>query len=455
MGGGSGTSLLTTSPPGKTAAASGSWVLLRGAWPAACAEQTRKKTAKIPPKKPSFLNRLSSIYFVLISADLALVYHIHLYCQSEEQGIYLVMPQKQRTQIYQAFLSACQSGNTRLQDLIHLGQQLMRQEKLYHHFFADHSLRAVAAYLAFFSLKLPYHYDNPDYLNRILREEEAKAILALYERRIAERIPTAYLTQEAIYLGRSFYVNENVLVPRSLMNTRFEEFLARVPWENNRVLDLCAGSGCIGITLALLDPKLKVDLADISENALEVAAINVRRFGLEHRVTCLQSDLFSGIQGKYDLIITNPPYVSDQDYQGQPAEIKNEPALALRGGLEGLDLVNRILLEARDYLNPQGLLIAEVGYEAARRLKWRYPRAGLQGVCSKKPAKPGRRGLLETLARWSDLPFEWLGLMDGVVLCKRAGLPFSLSRKNYPIQSWIMRTYRFLKTSLLALEKKR
>lgn len=354
------------------------------------------------------------------------------------------MSQEQRKEAYQAFLISCRHRETPVKDLIHLGQKLMRQESLYHHFFADHSLYAVAKHLAFFSLGLSQEEThNPD-LNRILCEKEAQQIIELYERRISERLPVAYLTQEANYLGRRFYVNDQVLVPRSLMNTRFDEFLARITWKNDRVLDLCTGSGCIGITLALMKPELRVDLADISEEALKVAAINIERFDLKQRVTCIKSNLFDRIQGKYDLIITNPPYVSDREYEAQPPEIKREPALALRGGVEGLDFANRILVEAKHYLNPKGLLIMEVGYEGARRLKWRYPNAFLEGFCYKKPGKKGNPSLLNRLQRLCDWPFESLGLMDGVLLCKKENLPEVISQKNALLKSWIFRTYRFL-----------
>lgn len=361
---------------------------------------------------------------------------------------------KKRNHAYLLFLNLCRARQGLVKDVVRLGQVLMRKEKLYHHFFADHSLRAVAAYLAFFSLKFPHEYDNPAYLNRSLSEEEARAILSLFERRIAERIPLAYLTQEAVYLGRSFHVNEQVLVPRSLMNTRFDEFLARTPWQNYRVLDLCAGSGCIGISLALMNPHLQVDLADISPEALKVAAINVERFALGSRVNCIESDLFSRINGKYDLIITNPPYVSDYEYKWQPPEIKREPALALKGGVDGLALVNRILVEAKEYLNPGGILVAEVGYEAARRLKWRYPHVGLEGLCYKKPPETGKQGILRKISRWSDLPFEWSGLLDGVVLGVREQLPMEISRKSYPVRSWIFRTGHFWRKAILGIKSR-
>ncbi len=354
---------------------------------------------------------------------------------------------RNRNLAYLSFLDLCRKGQGPLQTLADLGAFLMRREKVFHHFFADHSLRTTALHLALFSLKLPYEYKNPSYLNRSLNETEAKEIIALFERRIVERIPLAYLTQETSYLGRNFYVNENVLVPRSLMNTRFEEFLKKVSWENNRVLDLCTGSGCIGISLALQDPKLRVDLADISPKALDVASVNVKRYQLEQRVTCLQSDLFTGLQRKYDLIITNPPYVSDYEYQRQPDEIKNEPALALKGGKDGLDLVNRILVEAKDYLNPKGILIAELGYGVTQRLKLRYPKVPCEYLCYKKPAE--KAAFWAKIVRGFDLLFEWSGYMDSIMLCEKKHLPSRVSEKIYFLKSPLFRVYRFFQRNLI------
>jgi ribosomal protein L3 glutamine methyltransferase len=350
-----------------------------------------------------------------------------------------------RNKHYQLFLAACRKKPRQLNELIHLGSRFLRKEKVYHHFFVNHSLKTIATHLAFFSLNLPYEYSNKAFLERPITEEEAKKIIVLLERRIAERIPVAYLTQEAEYLGRPFYVNEAVLVPRSLMNTRFNDFLAAIPWENYRVLDLCTGSGCIGLTLALLHPKLQVDLADISAKALEVATINRARYALEKRVRCIQSDLFENIEGKYDLIITNPPYVSDHEYQGQPPEIKNEPALALKGGRDGLDLINRILIQAKDYLNPKGILIAEVGFGATQLLKLQYPELPFDAFCNKKPAKTG---IIPKLLRAFDLPFEWSGYLDGVVRFERKNLPSRLALKKQRLKCLIFRSYRFIKKGL-------
>lgn len=296
------------------------------------------------------------------------------------------------------------------------GYRMMRKAKCHPHFFLNHSLYDTALYLVFYYLKLPYEYQNKAYLNRPVTAEEAQGIIALFQRRINEKVPVEYISQEAYYLGRKFFVNENVLVPRSLMNTQLNDFLKRVHWENNRVLDLCAGSGCIGITLALLNPKIKVDLADISNKALEVAAINIQNYSLQERVRCIQSDLFENISDKYDLIISNPPYVPDQEYQGQPAEVKNEPALALKGGKTGLDIIDKILLQSKEHLNPKGILIAEVGYSSAKLVKKKYPEIPFQWFKCKSAS--GKEDVIDILIRWS-------GYLDSIFICEREGLPIT------------------------------
>ncbi|MBV8803278.1 MAG: HemK family protein methyltransferase, partial [Gammaproteobacteria bacterium] len=168
----------------------------------------------------------------------------------------------------------------------------MRKAKLHPHFFGNNSLLETAQYLTFYSLQLPFEYNNKVYLNLKITAQKAEKIIILFEKRISERIPVEYLTHEAYYLGNTFFVNENVLIPRSIMNTRFKDFLAGISWENHHVLDLCTGSGCIGISLALLHPFIKVDLVDISPKALEVASINIQKYSLQDRVRCIQSDLF-------------------------------------------------------------------------------------------------------------------------------------------------------------------
>lgn len=281
------------------------------------------------------------------------------------QPLYSSSPQRHKA--YIDFLEQCHRDQATVQDIINLGSKLMSKEGLHHHFFADHSLLKTAEHLTRYALK-----ESAD-LTQKITEPEALDVFSIFERRIADRIPVEYITNEASYAGQSFYVNQHVLVPRSIMSTRFHDFLNDTHWENNRVLDLCTGSGCIGITLALLNPNIQVDLADISSDALAVARINVEKHGLTDRIRCIQSDLFLNLQDKYDLIITNPPYVSTKEYQKSPDEFKNEPKIALEAGTEGLDLIHKILAEAKKYLNANGTLIAEVGFPAATLLKKHYP----------------------------------------------------------------------------------
>jgi ribosomal protein L3 glutamine methyltransferase len=173
-----------------------------------------------------------------------------------------------------------------------------------------------------------------------------------------------YLTGEAWFAGMPFYVNPSVLIPRSPIAELIERGF--YPWAHTppeRVLDLCCGGGCIGIACANYLPDTRVDLADISSDALVVAEDNIRRYGLEERVSCYQGDLFSALpEGRcYDLIVCNPPYVDAADMASLPAEYLHEPVLALAAGKDGLDLLRVILAQAADYLNEQGILIVEVG----------------------------------------------------------------------------------------------
>lgn len=281
-----------------------------------------------------------------------------------------------RNQQYAVFLRSAAEGKATIAAVIRLGAKLMRKAKLHHHFFRDYTWETQAKALVDFGLK-PLDRDSTD-PNALIDEKTAVLILSLFEKRITERIPVEYITHEAGYLGRSFYVNEHVLVPRSIMHTRFEDFLKGITWKNYKVLDLCTGSGCIGITLALMDPHISVDLADISPQALAVAEINIKKYWLNDRVKCIQSDLFENIHDKYDLIITNPPYVSSKEYQKSPQEFKTEPRIALEAGEDGLSLIHHILTQSKIYLNPEGTLIAEVGCSAAKRIKKQYPHVKLQ-----------------------------------------------------------------------------
>jgi ribosomal protein L3 glutamine methyltransferase len=197
-----------------------------------------------------------------------------------------------------------------------------------------------------------------------LTAEERSTVLELFRRRISERRPAAYLTGEGWFAGLAFEVDERVLVPRSpiaeLILAGFEPWLGGR--EVHRVLDLCTGSGCIGIATAVHQPHWQVDVADISEGALELARRNAKELDVEARVRVLQSDLFRGLAGeRYDLIVTNPPYVPADEVAELAPEYQYEPALGLKSGKDGLDLPLRILAAAPEHLTDEGLLVCEVG----------------------------------------------------------------------------------------------
>ncbi|MDX5372435.1 MAG: 50S ribosomal protein L3 N(5)-glutamine methyltransferase [Pseudomonadaceae bacterium] len=212
------------------------------------------------------------------------------------------------------------------------------------------------------ALNLPFEIADT-YLDCRLEEDEQQHLLELIRRRVEERVPTAYLIGEAWFCGLPFLVDERVLVPRSpiaeLIAERFEPWL---PAEPARILDLCTGSGCIGIACAYAFPEAEVALGDLSYEALEVANQNIERHELEERVYTVQGDGFAGLPGqRFDLIVSNPPYVDAEDFADMPAEYRHEPELGLACGYDGLDLVRRMLAEAADHLTEKGLLIVEVG----------------------------------------------------------------------------------------------
>ncbi|MFD2168245.1 50S ribosomal protein L3 N(5)-glutamine methyltransferase [Thalassotalea euphylliae] len=196
-----------------------------------------------------------------------------------------------------------------------------------------------------------------------LLDSEKDDLLAMIERRIVEQIPAAYLTNQATFAGLSFYVDERVLVPRSpiaeLIDKKFAPFVGQSP---NRVLDLCTGSGCIAIACAYTFPLAEVDAVDLSVDALNVAQINIEGHGLMEQVIPIQSDLFASIaQEKYDLIVTNPPYVDAEDVSTLPAEFTHEPEMGLGSGHDGLDITREILAQAAAHLTDDGVLVCEVG----------------------------------------------------------------------------------------------
>lgn len=222
-----------------------------------------------------------------------------------------------------------------------------------------------AVYLLLHTLHLPPERLEP-FLDARLTGEERGAALRIIERRVVERIPAAYLTREAWLGDHRFYVDERVIVPRSFIAELLDEQLSPWiddPWAVGAVLDLCTGSGCLAILAASAFPEAGVDAIDISPDALAVAARNVADYGLEARLRLIQSDVFTAIPGKaYDVIISNPPYVNAESMAVLPQEYRCEPALALASGKDGLDLVRILLGEAREHLNPGGLLIVEIGH---------------------------------------------------------------------------------------------
>lgn len=222
-----------------------------------------------------------------------------------------------------------------------------------------------AAYLLLHALHLPLDRLKP-FLDARLTASERVALAAMLTRRIEERIPAAYLTREAWLGDHRFYVDERVIVPRShIAELLFDGTLA--PWvgDPDRVedaLDLCTGSGCLAVLLGLSFPHARVDAADLSADALEVARRNVADYGLAERIRLVHSDLFDGLTGRqYDLIISNPPYVTGESMRALPAEYRHEPEMALASGADGLDAVRRILAEARAHLKAGGFLAVEVG----------------------------------------------------------------------------------------------
>lgn len=229
--------------------------------------------------------------------------------------------------------------------------------------------------------------DIDAHLDRVLAESERAKVRAVITARVATRKPAAYLLNEAWFAGLRFYVDERVIVPRSLIGEFIlEEFQ---PWiEKDRVhraLDLCTGSGCIAIALARIFGDARIDAADISPDALEVAHINVANYGLEQRIRLVHSDLFTALAGeRYDLIVSNPPYVGTEELAGLPEEYRHEPRIALASGADGLDAITRILSQGSDYLTAGGILVAEVG---------------------------NSRDALE--ARYPDVPFVWLTAHSG------------------------------------------
>ncbi|WP_269901814.1 50S ribosomal protein L3 N(5)-glutamine methyltransferase [Paenalcaligenes faecalis] len=223
-----------------------------------------------------------------------------------------------------------------------------------------------AIYLLLHSLNLPLDRLEP-FLDAGTTQSERLHFVQLIQRRCEERLPAAYLTGEAWLQGLRFKVSPDCIVPRSPISELLSTQLA--PWIEDpsrieSVLDVCTGSGCLAILAALTFPNATVDGVDISAAALAIAKQNIEDYGLEDRVCALNSDLYSAVSDKkYDIIISNPPYVNEDSMQALPAEYKHEPRLALAGGEDGMDLVRTILAQAADHLNDNGILILEIGNE--------------------------------------------------------------------------------------------
>ena len=254
-----------------------------------------------------------------------------------------------------------------------------------------------AAYLILHTLHLPLDMLEP-YLDAALLADEKTELLGKLRERIEQRVPVAYITQHARQGDFDFYVDERVIVPRSFIYELLGEPLS--PWIEypelvHRALDLCTGSGCLAIQMAAHYPAAQIDAVDISLDALEVAAVNVEDYGLQERIQLVHTDLFEGLEGTYDLIVSNPPYVDAESVDALPEEYLHEPELALGSGEDGLDATREILLQAAKFLNPHGVLLVEIGHN---------------------------RDVLER--EYPELPFVWLDTSGG------DGFVFLLTREQ-------------------------
>jgi ribosomal protein L3 glutamine methyltransferase len=203
---------------------------------------------------------------------------------------------------------------------------------------------------------------------------QLRKVEALARERIRTRQPLAYLLKEAWLGEHAFYVDRRVLVPRSFIAELLRDHLS--PWLQKaprRALDLCTGSGCLAVLLALEFPRARIDATDLSACALQVTNINIKKYRLQKRIHTVRSDLFSSLKGRYDLIVSNPPYVTARSMRRLPKEYRHEPPLALAAGSDGLDLVRRIIAAARAHLRPGGLLVCEIGGNR-KALERAYPR---------------------------------------------------------------------------------
>ncbi|WP_153075521.1 50S ribosomal protein L3 N(5)-glutamine methyltransferase [Paraburkholderia bonniea] len=225
-----------------------------------------------------------------------------------------------------------------------------------------------AAYLILHTLHLPLDLLEP-FLDARLSASEIEAVLNVIERRARDRVPAAYLTQEAWMHGMRFYVDERVIVPRSFIGELLRDGLQPYvsdPDQVSTVLELCTGSGCLAVLAAHAFPNADIDAVDLSPAALEVAARNLDAYALNERVALFEGDLYAPLTPqRYDVILSNPPYVNSASMQALPEEYRHEPEMALAGGTDGMDIVRRIISEARQWLTDDGVLVVEIGNERA------------------------------------------------------------------------------------------
>jgi len=243
-----------------------------------------------------------------------------------------------------------------------------------------------AVYLCLAALHLPPDF-SADYFDCRLTHDEKCRVLEYYRQRLQQRRPAAYITREAWFAGLSFYVDERVLIPRSPVAELIRQQFS--PWIEydgvGAILDLCTGSGCIAIACAYAFEHARVVASDVSADALTVAAINIDNHGMQERVELVEADLFENVPARrFDIIVSNPPYVSSAEMTGLPREFSYEPAAGLQAGNDGMDIVRRILKQAAEFLNDDGILVVEVGY-----------------------SKPALEALLP------DAPFTWLEFEHG------------------------------------------
>jgi ribosomal protein L3 glutamine methyltransferase len=250
-----------------------------------------------------------------------------------------------------------------LRDLMRFSVSRFREAGLFFGHGSDNAWDE-SAYLLLHTLHLPIDRLEP-FMDARLTCDERKAALHIISRRISERLPAAYLTNEAWLGDCRFYVDQRVIVPRSHIAELLREQLSPWiddPWAVGRVLDLCTGSGCLAILAANAFPEARIDAVDLSPDALAVARRNVDDYRLGARLSLIQSDAFAAISGqRYDVIISNPPYVNAEAMASLPEEYRREPVLALASGEDGLDFVRILLKQAAAHLNPRGILVVEIG----------------------------------------------------------------------------------------------